>query len=98
MVDEAFQLFDEEAPVKISLAAPTMFRIERRSVFVNSVLSRVIDSDDNQRLEFAGVNQPLGGRIHSPFNAAERRGRVKQVLSVVHIQNLVTLGRVSFVS
>src|SRR5262249_48692290 len=45
-----------------------------------------------------GVDQPLRGHVHAPFHAAERRGRVKQVLPVMHIKHPVTPGRVDLVS
>src|SRR5262249_12568664 len=98
LVDETFQLFDNEAPVKIGFAALAVFRIEGRRILIDSVLARVIDSDDYQGVEFASADQPLRGRVHAPFDAAERSSRVKQVLPVVHIQNPVTPGCVGHVS
>jgi len=51
-VDEGLQLFDQQTPIQIRLAAGFVLGSANRRVFINAILSGVVNADDDQGLDF----------------------------------------------
>ena len=53
--------------------------------------ARVVNSDNDQRLDLTRQNKLLRRRVNAPCDAAKSVFRNHQILPVVHIQNRITL-------
>src|SRR3954451_13495458 len=68
--------------------APTLaFTIADMRVFRNTLFSRIVNADDDQRLDHVCTNERLDQLIETPLLIEESRRRIKQVLAVMHIQD-----------
>src|SRR5205823_2682102 len=97
-IDERLQLFDEKSAVtpKQSLASFPLRWIDprrRRPVFMNALLARVRDRDDDQRLHQFLADQALRRFVHAPFHPGKRRRRIEHVLAVMQIEHRILPGR-----
>src|SRR4249920_3407542 len=79
--------FDKELCVASS-AATTQTGHMRRRVFLQAVLSGIVDSNNNQRFDEARLNAVIGGVTDVPILPRnEGRGAIKKILSVMEIEN-----------
>jgi hypothetical protein len=65
---------------------------------MDPVFANVCDRDDNDRLDNSSADEAFGGLVDAPFHAAKRSRCIKDILSVVQIQNGITSSRKSAVS
>src|SRR5436190_21488178 len=93
-VDKRLQLLDQKTPVTAqrSLAFHRLARVQARRcrrIFVNTILSRVGHSDDDDWFDQLRRRQTLGSFIRSPFDPRERSRRVENILAVVEIEHWI---------
>src|SRR4030088_1287188 len=60
-----------------------------RHVLTKSILGAVIDPYHDHRVNGTFADQPVRGFIDLPFDARKGRGRLKQILPVIEIENRV---------
>ncbi len=89
-VDEGLQLFHQHAAIGIRLSAAETLVFDRR-VLIDSLNPRVVNANDDQRLNRTGLDQRIRGFPHAPIVSLDERGLgIKEVLAILHVQHRET--------
>ena len=54
---------------------------------MNTRFARVVDADDDQRLDGANANHLVGGAMHVPILPTEGGGAIEKILAVLQVEN-----------
>jgi len=94
-VDPRLDLVGQHAAevIGVAAAAPPA----HRRVVVGAVQTRVVDADQDQRLDLLAVDQLLRGRAGVPGDAGECGVRREQVLAVLQVEHRIAVRRVGVV-
>jgi len=91
LVDERLEILDEHPAVIVGPAALPILGSGGRRVFVDAMVARVIDADDDDRLDASGENELLRRLVDVPL-FAERGRLIEYVLPVVQIEHGIAIG------
>src|SRR5205085_6137154 len=95
-VDQRLDLLDDHPAILIGPAPALALHLGRR-VLVDATLARVVDRDDDQRLDLAALDQRLRRLVDVPF-LSERCRLVEDVLTILEIEDRITLRSPRFVA
>ena len=71
--------------VRVAAAEPFVFD---RGVLIDPFVAGVVNADDDQRLNGAGLDQRIRGFAHAPVVSLDKRGLgIEQVLAILHIKH-----------
>ena len=95
-VDHRLEFLDNKPAVESGFAGKAGGGLLEGREFRRAV-GRVVDSDDDDRIDLAGLDQVLRRFIHAPFDAGKGGRGIEEILPVLQVQNGITLRRIRFI-